>query len=76
MNPTITFVTAAIGGVAAIIIGILGLTDPPILALGNASFLFIVGGFAVLGVPLNTGLQAARSATAEKAAEKAAGEQG
>ena len=49
------FIVASLGGIAAIIIGILGLTDPPILALGELSFVFIIGGFAVLGVPLKMG---------------------
>lgn len=68
MNDLQKFVVAVIGGVAAIVIGILALTNPPIIALADPyPILFIVGGFAVLGVPLNVGLQAARTSTAQKA---------
>jgi len=46
------FLLTVVGGVAAIIIGVLGVAgEPPILALGNTlSVALIIAGLAVLGV--------------------------
>jgi len=54
---------AVVGGLVAIAIGILGLTDPPILSTGTTlSVAFVIGGLAVLGVgPISSAYSAAKA---------------
>jgi hypothetical protein len=68
VNDTQKFIVEVAAGVLAIVIGVLGYAGtPPVLAIGDPlRLILILGGFAVLGVPLNTGLQAARASTAAK----------
>ena len=66
MTPTVQYIVSVVAAIAAIVIGILGVTNPPILNLPVAPVIFIIGGFAILGVPLSTGLAAARANTAGK----------
>lgn len=57
------FVLTLVGGIAAIVIGILGVAgDPPILALGNTlSVALIIAGLGVLGIgPIRTAYGVAR----------------
>lgn len=63
MNEVQKLILIVIGSVGAIAIGILGLTEPPILALGNTlSVALIIAGLAGLGVgPINTAYNAARA---------------
>jgi uncharacterized membrane-anchored protein len=70
VNDTTKYVVLVCAGIACIVLGILGVTVPPILNLPLPPIVFFIVGFGALGVPLNTGLQASRASTATKAAGK------
>lgn len=62
------FVLGVVGGIAAIVIGLAGLTDPPLIATGTTlSVAFVIAGLAVLGVgPIATGYGAAKASDADR----------
>jgi hypothetical protein len=69
MNDIRQFWVTLVGGLAAIIIGVLGVAgDPPVLALGDTlSVALIIAGLAVLGVgPIKSAYGAARASSASK----------
>jgi hypothetical protein len=57
------FIVALVGGLVAIVIGIAGLTDPPILSLGNTlAVALIIAGLGILGVgPINAAYNSAKA---------------
>ena len=70
MNDIQQFAVTVIGGLVAIVIGVLGVAgNPPILALGDAlSVALIIAGLGVLGIgPIRTAFTVAQQRTAEKA---------
>ena len=67
MNDTAKYIVLVAAGIACIVLGVLGVTNPPILTLPLPPIVFLVVGFGALGIPLNTGLQASRASTASKA---------
>jgi hypothetical protein len=63
------FAVTVVGGIAAIVIGVLGLAGtPPILATGEPlSVALIIAGLAILGVgPVKTAYTSAQASTASK----------
>ena len=61
-------IVSVVGGIMAVVVGILGVTNPPVLSTGNAlSIALIVAGLGILGVgPINAAYNAAKSADAAR----------
>jgi hypothetical protein len=73
VNDIQQFAVTVIGGLAAIVIGVLGVAgDPPILALGNTlSVALIIAGLGVLGIgPIRTAFSVAQERTAASKARR------